>query len=137
MSIRIFYEEPGVRLKGWRKLTVAIKSIILEAKMLPGDVSVIIVGDKELKNINNEFLEHDYFTDVITFKYNKGDIVNGEIYVSKDTVTANASDYKVSVQDELKRVIIHGVLHLTGLDDKTEEDREEMHKSENRWLTLT
>ncbi len=96
-----------------------------------------MLGDKELKNINNEFLEHDYFTDVITFNYNKGDIVNGEIYVSKDTVTANASDYKVSVQDELKRVIIHGVLHLTGLDDKTEEDREEMHKSENRWLTLT
>jgi probable rRNA maturation factor len=137
LRIRIFYDEPGLRLKGWRKLAEIIKRIILERNKLPGDISIIIVCDKELQNINKEFLEHDYFTDVVTFNYNEGNSVNGEIYISKDTVTANAGEYKVNVQEELKRVVIHGILHLTGMDDKTDEEREEMHKSENRWLTLT
>jgi probable rRNA maturation factor len=114
-----------------------IESIIFEAKMIPGDISFIITGDTEIRNINREFLDHDYFTDVITFNYNKGNIVGGEIYISKDTVVSNAKEYKVNMQDELKRVIIHGVLHLTDLDDKTEGEREIMRKSEDRWLTST
>jgi rRNA maturation RNase YbeY len=73
---------------------------------------------------------------VITFNYNKGDFVNGEVYISKDTVSENANEYNVKVQEEFKRVIIHGVLHLTGKDDKTDADREIMHESENRWLKL-
>jgi probable rRNA maturation factor len=136
LSIRIFYEEPGIRLKGWRKLLVVIKSILLEVNRIPGDITFVVTNDKELKSINQEFLEHDYYTDVITFNYNKDDVINGEIYISKDTVAENAREFNVKVQEELKRVIIHGVLHLTGMDDRNEAEREVMHEAENRWLKM-
>jgi probable rRNA maturation factor len=137
LSIRIYYDEDGIRLKGWRNLVKVIKNIIAEGNRLPGDISFIITGDSEIKNINNEFLGHDFNTDVITFDYNKGDIVAGEIYISKDTVKDNAADYNVSLQEELKRVIIHGVLHLMGMDDSSEEERNAMHEVEDRWLLMT
>ncbi len=134
MSIRIFYDKEGIRLKGIRKLFDVIKSLITEENRIPGDISFIITGDSELKSLNIEFLAHDYYTDVITFNYNKGDIVAGEIYISVDTVALNAEEFSVTVQEELKRVIIHGVLHLVGMEDTTEEERQIMHEAEDKWL---
>jgi rRNA maturation RNase YbeY len=134
LSIRIFYDKEGIRLKGIRKLFDVIKSLITEENRIPGDISFIITGDSELKSLNIEFLAHDYYTDVITFNYNKGDIVAGEIYISVDTVALNAEEFSVTVQEELKRVIIHGVLHLVGMEDTTEEERQIMHEAEDKWL---
>ena len=134
MSIRIFYDKEGLRLKGIRKLVKVIRCIITEENRIPGDISFIITGDSELKSLNIEFLAHDYYTDVITFNYNKGDIVAGEIYISVDTVALNAEEFSVTVQEELKRVIIHGVLHLIGMEDTTEEERQIMHEAEDKWL---
>ena len=134
MSIRIFYDEAGLRLTGWRKLVKVIRSIVEEENRIAGNISFIITGDREIKRINVEFLGHDYCTDVITFNYNKEEVVAGEIYISKDTVAVNAKEFCVSVQDELKRVIIHGVLHLTGMDDSTDEERQKMHEAEEKWL---
>jgi probable rRNA maturation factor len=134
LSIRVFYEVEGFRLKGWRKVVEVIRSIIEEGDRIPGDISFIITGDTEIRSINCEFLSHDFNTDVITFNYNKGDIVSGEIYISGDTVKVNAADFNVSFQMELIRVIIHGVLHLMGMDDSDEEQRNAMHIAEDKWL---
>lgn len=134
MSIRIFYDEVSYRYKGWRKLEEILKEIIRRVGKTPGELGIIITNDRNLIGINKEFLEHDYYTDVITFDYNSGSIVNGEVYISLDTVKTNSVNYNVSLHNELTRVIIHGILHLTGYEDKTEEDRLVMRSEEDRWL---
>lgn len=135
MSIQIFYDETSIRYKGWRKLKDILKRVIVEEHKIPGDLNVIITNDDKLRSINVQFLEHDYFTDVITFNYNSGDLVNGEVYISADTVKINALNYNVSFNDEMSRVIIHGTLHLTGYDDKTADERGIMRIMENKWLS--
>jgi probable rRNA maturation factor len=134
LSFGIFYDGISFRYKGWRKIRTLLERIITDGNLIPGDVSIILTGDERLRQINTEFLEHDYFTDVITFNYNSGDLVNGEIYISIDTVRDNARNYKVSLKNELTRVMIHGILHLTGYDDKSEEGRRTMRSMEDYWL---
>jgi probable rRNA maturation factor len=134
LSIRIFYDEISYKIKGWKNSVNTFKNIIAGENKVTGDISFIITDDESLRQINIEFLEHDYYTDVITFNYNEGDIINGEIYVSLDRVKENSINYKVSLESELDRVLIHGILHLTGYNDKTEEEKSEMRGREDFWL---
>ena len=134
MSIRIFYDETNFRLKDWKKTVKIIQEVIAKEEKISGDLNFIITNDNNLKEINIEFLEHDYNTDVISFNYNQGNVINGEVYISLERVRENALNYNVSLKEELLRVIIHGVLHLVGYDDSTEEERAEMRKMEDFWM---
>lgn len=101
-----------------------------------GDVSVIFCSDNYILDINLKYLQHDYYTDIITFDYCSGDRLSGDLFISIDSVRENAFYYGTSFQDELHRVIVHGLLHLIGYDDHTEEDIAVMRSKENYYLEV-
>jgi probable rRNA maturation factor len=136
LKIKIFYDEIAYRLRNSKSYLTKIEEVIRSERLHPGDLSFIITTDKNLIGINKEFLNHNYFTDVIAFAYNEGKILKGEIYISLETVRKNAANYKVSLKKELLRVMIHGTLHLCGYDDKTEREKELMREKEDFWLNL-
>ena len=105
-----------------------------EAKRL-GDIAVIFCSDNYILNINIQYLQHDYYTDIITFDYCEGNRLSGDLFISVDSVRENALLYKTEFADELNRVIVHGLLHLMGYDDHTPEDVAVMRAKENYYLS--
>lgn len=101
-----------------------------------GDISIIFCSDNYILDVNMKYLQHDYFTDIITFDYCEGNTVSGDLFISIDSVRENAAFYGTEFKDELNRVIVHGVLHLIGYDDHSEEDIKEMRAKENYYLSL-
>ena len=99
-----------------------------------GDVNVIFCSDPYLLGINRHYLQHDYYTDIITFDYCEDGVLSGDLFISVDTVLGNAAEYKVMFHVELLRVIIHGVMHLVGYKDKTDVDAAKMRERENHYL---
>ena len=101
-----------------------------------GDISYIFCSDEVILRVNREYLQHDYFTDIITFDYTEGDLISGDLFISLDTVKTNAEKFGTPYEEELHRVIIHGILHLCGIDDKGPGEREVMEQNENDALEL-
>ena len=134
----ITYNADGVKMpKIKRKDTTAwIKAVAQTYGKKVGEVGYMFVNDEKILKINNEYLGHDYYTDVITFDYDEDDVVNGDIVISLDTVRTNAELFDKAYEDELYRVIIHGILHLCGLNDKGPGEREIMEKAENKALEM-
>ena len=134
----ITYNADGVKMpKIKRKDTTAwIKAVVQSYGKKVGEVGYMFVNDEKILEINNEYLGHDYYTDVITFDYDEDDVVNGDIVISLDTVRTNAELFDKAFEDELYRVIIHGILHLCGLNDKGPGEREIMEKAENKALEM-
>jgi len=99
-----------------------------------GEIVYIFCTDKRILEVNNQYLQHDFYTDIITFDYTEGDVISGDIFISLETVKSNSEEFNASFDDELKRILIHGILHLCGQDDKTPELRLEMTHKENTAL---
>lgn len=104
-----------------------------EARRL-GDISIIFCSDQYILDVNRKYLNHDYFTDIITFDYCEGDLLSGDLFISIDSVRENAAFYGTAFENELNRVIVHGVLHLIGYDDHTEEEIAQMRSKEDFYL---
>ena len=113
-----------------------IKEVIILEKFLIGNLNFIFCSDSYLLKINKEHLNHNTFTDIITFNYNVDKLIAGDIFISIDRIKENSSSLKVPFDTELKRVIIHGVLHLIGYNDKTAEEVEIMRAKEDFYITL-
>lgn len=113
------------------KINRWIKIIAADFQKKTGDISYIFCNDQKILEVNNQYLSHNYFTDIITFDYGKKDIISGDIFISTDTVKANAEEFGVSFGEELNRILIHGILHLCGQDDQSPEQRKAMTVKEN------
>lgn len=113
-----------------------ISSTILSEEYEVGEINYVFCSDDYLLDINKKFLDHDTLTDIITFDYTNGNVINGEIYISTERVKENAVDYGVSFDHELRRVIIHGILHLCGYGDKSSSEKSIMRDIEDKYLKI-
>lgn len=113
-----------------------IRTVAAGYGMHCGDLTFIFCSDEHILEVNRLFLNHDYYTDVITFDYSSHPLISGDIFISLDTVRSNAESLSLPFEEELHRIIIHGVLHLTGQADKTPEARAEMTRKENAALSI-
>lgn len=131
-----FHSVGTFSLKTEAAFALCIKAIAEEESREVGDISFVFCDDNYLLKINNEFLDHDTYTDIITFDYSAGNELISEIYVSTDRVEENAKKYKQTFENEIHRVMIHGVLHLCGYKDKLTEEKQIMRDKENHYLSL-
>jgi len=111
-----------------------VREVAKDYGKVVGDINYIFVDDETMLDINRRFIGHDYYTDHIGFDYSQGNALSGDIYISLDTVRTNAEQFGATQDEELHRIIIHGLLHLCGLRDKTPEERAEMQKAEDKAL---
>jgi metalloprotein, YbeY family len=119
-----------------RETTAWIKQVAQSYGKKVGDIGYMFVDDEKILEVNREYLQHDYYTDIITFDYCEDDELNGDLVISLDTVRTNAELFGKTYEEELYRVIIHGVLHLIGINDKGPGEREIMEAAENKALAL-
>ena len=117
-------------ISGW------ISNVIKSENKKEGEINYIFCDDEYLLEINKEHLQHDYYTDIISFDYSVGNEINGDMFISVDRVKENAEDFNVTFDDELKRVIVHGVLHYCGYKDKSEVDELLMRSKEDEKLAM-
>ncbi len=134
----ITYNVEGVKMPKIKKreTTAWIKAVAKSYGRRVGEVGYMFVNDDKILEVNREYLGHDYYTDVITFDYDEDDVVSGDVVISLDTVASNAHLFNKTYEEELYRVIIHGILHLCGINDKGPGEREQMEAAENKALAL-
>ena len=118
------------------KISSWVSNVIISEGFKVGDINYIFCDDDYLHKINVEFLNHDTLTDIISFDYSVGKILQGDIFISIERVKENASDFKVSFLEELHRVLVHGVLHYCGYKDKTDDDAKIMRQKEDLYIAL-
>ncbi|GHT88698.1 endoribonuclease YbeY [Bacteroidia bacterium] len=118
-----------------RDTTNWIKKIVAQYQKRVGEISYIFCSDAEILRINNLYLKHDYYTDIITFDYSEGDTLSGDLFISLETVKSNSLQFATDYDEELHRVMIHGILHLCGFKDKSPEDEKVMREKENEALS--
>ena len=119
-----------------RDTTAWIRRVAATYGKRVGEVGYLFCDDEKILEVNREFLDHDYYTDIITFDYDEGDTINGDLVISLDTVRTNAEKFGKDYMEELHRVIIHGILHLCGINDKGPGEREIMEAAENKALAM-
>lgn len=134
----ITYNCDGIRMPAFHKraITAWIRRVAATYGKRVGDIGYMFVSDERILEVNRTYLHHDYYTDIITFDYSQGRIISGDLYISLDTVLSNAQKIGATYDQELRRVIIHGVLHLCGINDKGPGEREIMEAAEDKALDL-
>ncbi|MBN1118157.1 MAG: rRNA maturation RNase YbeY [Bacteroidales bacterium] len=135
MIVDFFYENPSYKIFSEEKVISLLSLISNLEKSELGEIDIQIVSDKKILEINQEFLNHDYFTDIITFDNSLLNIINGELIISFDTVKSNARKYGIIDTQEMYRVIIHGIMHLNGYNDSSESEKSLMTEKENEYLS--
>lgn len=119
-----------------RETTAWIKRVAASYGRKVGEIGYLFCDDEKILEVNREYLQHDYYTDIITFDYDEDDIISGDLVISLDTVKSNAELFHKNYDEELHRVIIHGILHLCGINDKEPGEREIMEAAENKALAM-
>jgi rRNA maturation RNase YbeY len=132
---KIYYRNVKFRLGKTKDIKNWIVQVIRSEGKRTGDLSFFFLPDKDLREINRQFLEHDYNTDVIAFDYGSAGTVSGEIYMSIETIRRNSTVYGTRIKEEILRVMVHGTLHLIGYDDSDEAARKEMSAKEDYYLS--
>ncbi len=140
MAITYHFQKEGFAYKGKRFTTEWLKKVIETEGAVTGDISVVFCSDEYVLETNRQYLNHNYYTDIITFDdcSEKGGkrVVSGDLVISVDTVAENGKEFGGGFDRELKRVIVHGVLHLLGYKDKNEADEKQMRAKEDEYLSL-
>ena len=134
----ISYNTVNVKMPAIRRRDTSawVKAVAASYGKKVGEVAYIFVDDEEILRVNREYLQHDYYTDIITFDYTEGDTISGDLFISLDTVRTNAEQFAKPYDEELHRVIIHGILHLCGINDKGPGEREIMEAAEDKALAM-
>ena len=134
----ISYNTVNVKMPAIRRRDTSawVKAVAASYGKKVGEIAYIFVDDEEILRVNREYLQHDYYTDIITFDYTEGDTISGDLFISLDTVRTNAEQYGKPYEEELHRVIIHGILHLCGINDKGPGERELMEAAEDKALAM-
>ena len=134
----ITYHAEGVKMPKIKKreTTAWIKAVAAQHGRKVGEIGYMFVDDEKILEVNREYLGHDYYTDFITFDDGEDDVINGDLVISLDTVRTNAEKFGKTYDEELHRVIIHGILHLCGINDKGPGEREIMEAAENKALAM-
>ncbi len=134
----ITYNADGVKMPNIKRraTTAWIKAVAAAHGRKVGEIGYMFVNDEKILEVNREYLGHDYYTDIITFDYDEDDIISGDLVISLDTVRSNAEQFGKPYEEELYRVIIHGILHLCGINDKGPGEREIMEANENAALAM-
>lgn len=134
--IQFINENTEIPVLHKRRLSQWIKSTAEEYGRKTGDITYIFCSEEKILEINLQYLNHDYFTDIITFDYSEKNIISGDIFISPETLKTNAIQFNVTFEEELLRIIIHGILHLCGQDDKTPESKLQMTAKEDKALNV-
>lgn len=134
----VTYQTEGVKSVPVKKreTTAWLRAVAARYGKKVGELAYIFCNDEVILRVNREYLQHDYYTDIITFDYTEGDTISGDLFISLDTVKTNAEKFGTAYDDELNRVVVHGVLHLCGINDKGPGEREIMEKAENEALAM-
>jgi rRNA maturation RNase YbeY len=134
----VIYNAEGVKMPSFKKRETSnwIKAVAATYNKKVGDIGYIFCSDEKILEVNKEYLQHDYYTDIITFDYTESNTISGDIFISLDTVKSNSEQFRTNYNNELLRVVIHGVLHLCGINDKTPKERAYMTQCENEALKL-
>ena len=134
----ISYNTVNVKMPAIRRRDTSawVKAVAANYDKKVGEIAYIFVDDEEILRVNREYLQLDYYTDIITFDYTEGDTISGDLFISLDTVRTNAEQFDKPYNEELHRVIIHGILHLCGINDKGPGEREIMEAAEDKALAL-
>lgn len=133
-SIEFFFEDISPFETNQDFIKNQVQQLIREEERESGDITVILCSDDYLMEMNKKHLQHDYYTDIITFNYVEESLISGDLFISADRIKDNAAKFGVTFLEELYRVIFHGVLHLIGYNDKAEEEQKMMRQKENYYL---